>query len=109
MFVLAASEVLRYGLGYVGLTERAKRWKPKRQELEFHKHYGSSSAVDPPDLHTFKSRARIRQETFNHRLRCFSILSHTFTHGWDKHGSAFTEVVVIVQYQMDNGSPIFTV
>jgi hypothetical protein len=46
MFVLAASEVLRYGLGYVGLTERAKGWKPKRQELEFHKHYGSSSVVN---------------------------------------------------------------
>jgi hypothetical protein len=299
MFVLAASEVLHYGLGYLGLTERAKGWKPKRQELEFHKHYGSSSAVissmwadflihsdleknekgekgfrqcmvamhffraqpkdasilastmrvsvdsacgepvwkwirrmedlqaikistddfecdvifgvsaheidfkvwerkhpkyninmkacshkvkacaakyliglsmqkakcvflaglypggvgdhqtmkdsglqdlllqhnkvamlnrgfksdnpqhrathcypdelDPPDLHTFKSSARLCQETINHGLRCFSILSHMFTHGWDKHGSAFTAVVVIVQYQMDNGSPIFTV
>ena len=65
--------------------------------------------IDPPDLHLFKSRARLHQETFNRRLRCFSILCHTFTHGWDKHGSAFAAVVVIVQYQMDLGSPIFAV
>jgi hypothetical protein len=65
--------------------------------------------IDPPDLHAFKSRARLRQETFNRRLRCFSILSNTFTHGWDKHKSALMAVVVIVQYQMDLGSPIFAV
>jgi hypothetical protein len=36
----------------------------------------------------------------------FATRSH---HGWDKHGSAFAAVVVIVQYQMDLGSPIFAV
>jgi hypothetical protein len=43
--MLAPSEILNYGLAYVGLTERVKRWNPKRQELELHKHYGSSSSV----------------------------------------------------------------
>jgi hypothetical protein len=65
--------------------------------------------IDPPDLHNFKSRARLRQETFNRRLRCFSVLADTFTHGWDKHKIAFEAVLVTVQYQMDNGSPIFSV
>jgi hypothetical protein len=37
--------------------------------------------IDPPDLHNFKSRARLHQETFNHRLRCFEVLSCTFTNG----------------------------
>jgi hypothetical protein len=48
-------------------------------------------------------------ETFNRRLRCFETLSRTFTHGWDKHKLAFEAVVVTVQYQMENGSPIFCV
>jgi hypothetical protein len=65
--------------------------------------------IDPPDLHNFKSRARLRQETFNRRLRCFAILADTFTHGWDKHKLAFEAVVITVQYQMDHGSPIFSV
>jgi hypothetical protein len=34
---------------------------------------------DPQDLHNFTSRARLRQETFNRRLRCFEVLPHTFT------------------------------
>jgi hypothetical protein len=33
----------------------------------------------------------------------------TFRHGFDKHGFALEAVVVIVQYQMGNGSPIFKV
>ena len=63
--------------------------------------------IDSPDLHNFKSRARLRQETFNRRLRCFEVLYRTFTHGWDKHKLAYEAVVITVQYQMDNGSPIF--
>ncbi len=43
--LLAPSEVLDLGLGYVRLTERAKRWDSARQEEEFHKHFGSSSSV----------------------------------------------------------------
>ncbi len=65
--------------------------------------------IDHPDLHSFKSRARLRQETFNRRLWCFDILADTFTHGWDKHKLAFEAVVITVQYQMDHGSPIFSV
>jgi hypothetical protein len=65
--------------------------------------------IDPPDLHNFKSRARLRQETFNGRLRCFEVLSCTFTNGWDKHKLAFEAVVITVQYQMENGSPILCV
>jgi hypothetical protein len=65
--------------------------------------------IDPPDLHNYKSRARLRQETFNRRLRCFEVLSRTFTNGWDKHKLAFEAVVITVQYQMENGSPIFCV
>jgi hypothetical protein len=54
--------------------------------------------IDPPDLHNFKSRARLRQKTFNRRLRCFEVLFHTFTNGWDKYKLAFEAVVMTVQY-----------
>ena len=66
-------------------------------------------ATDTPQLHNFKSRARLRHETFNGRLKFFKCLSDTFKHGIDKHKFAFEAVCVIVQYQMDNGSPIFAV
>ena len=65
--------------------------------------------IDPPDLHNFKSRARLRHETFNRRLRHFSLLLNTFTHGFENHQHAFEAVVVIVQYQMENGSPLFCI
>jgi hypothetical protein len=65
--------------------------------------------MDSKEVNNFKSRARLRQETFNGRLKNFQILSETFTHGIEKHKLAFEAVVVIVQYQMDNGSPLYIV
>ena len=65
--------------------------------------------MDSEVLHNYKSRARLRHETFNRRLKHFDILSHTFRWSWDKHGRAFRAVAVMVQYQMDNGSPLFSV
>ena len=67
------------------------------------------SSYDPKELNNFKSRARLRQETFNGRLKKFNILSETFRHGFEKHKFVFDAVIVIVQYQMDNGSPLFAV
>ena len=64
---------------------------------------------DSKDLYNFKSRARLRQETFNGRLKFFDVLNQTFRHGFDKHKLAMEAVCVIVQYQMDNGRPIFDV
>jgi hypothetical protein len=61
--------------------------------------------TDHPDLHNFKSRARLRQETFNWRLRCFEVLCRTFTHGWDKHKLAFEAVVTTVQCQKKPKKP----
>jgi hypothetical protein len=64
---------------------------------------------DPKEVNNFKSRSRLRQETFNGRLKFFNVLSQTFRHGFDLHHHVLEAVVVIVQYQMDNGSPIFAV
>lgn len=67
------------------------------------------SEYDPPELNNYKSRIRLRQETYNGRLKNFEILAETFTHGFDKHKFAMEAVIVIVQYQMDNGSPLYEV
>ena len=64
---------------------------------------------DSPEVNNFKSRVRLRHETFNRRLKDFNMLSERFQHNLDKHKAAFEAIVVIVQYQMDNGSPIFDV
>ena len=64
---------------------------------------------DPVELRKFKSRAWSRHETFNGRLKNFKCLDHRFRHGIHKHQIVFEAVCVIVQYQMENGSPLFDV
>lgn len=64
--------------------------------------------MDNKELHKFKSRVRLRQETFNSRLRFFRTLDETFEHGFEKHRLVVHAVAGTVQYQMDNGNPIFT-
>jgi hypothetical protein len=67
------------------------------------------NGYDSKELNNFKSRGRLRHETFNGRLKNFWCLSDTFRHGFGNHKFVFEAVVTIVQYQMDNGSPIFAV
>ena len=59
------------------------------------------------DFRNFKSRVRCRHETFNGKLKKYTCLAQLFRHGMDKHGEAFRAICVTVQYEMDNGSPIF--
>lgn len=67
------------------------------------------NSLDSEELANFKTRARLRHETFNGRLCDFKILYNKFRHSEDKQKLAFYAVCVTVQYQMDNGSPIFDV
>jgi hypothetical protein len=67
------------------------------------------NTMDSRELKHFKSRARCRHETLNGRLNNFKILQDKFRHGMKCHGIAFEAVAVIIQYQMDNGAPIFDV
>jgi hypothetical protein len=67
------------------------------------------NAMDSVELNNFKSRSRLRHETFNGRIKFFNCLSDTFRHSTDIHKFAFEAVCVTVQYQMDNGSPIYAV
>ena len=68
------------------------------------------SSVDDPVLKNFKSRCRARHESFNARLKFFAFLQDEYRGvDFEKHGIAFRAVCTIVQYQMDNGSPVFAV
>ena len=64
---------------------------------------------DSKELNNFNSHGCLCHETFNGRLKFFDVLSAPFRHGFNKHKHVFEAVVVIVQYQMDNGSPIYAV
>lgn len=65
---------------------------------------------DQKDLAKFKSRARARHESFNgRRIKNCACLDVRFRHGVKKHQTVFEAVCVIVQYQLENGSPLFEV
>ena len=67
------------------------------------------NAYDSPEVNNYKSRSRLRHETFNGRCKFFRILGETFHHQQKKHRSAFAAVVVLCQYNMENGRPLFEV
>ena len=55
----------------------------------------------------FKARLRCRHESFNGRIKQWRSLYDTYHHASSTHASVFEAVCVIVQYQMENGSPLF--
>ena len=91
--------------GKVCIADRGFRSKYAHES----KHFAFPDFMDSKQLSNFKSRARMRQETYNRQLKHFECLSTTFTNGFVKHGIALRAVAVMVQYQMDNGSPIYCV
>ena len=67
--------------------------------------------LDDPEVREFKKRVRARQETFNARLKAFGVLSGRFRHKpvLKQHEACFVACAVIVQYGIENGSPLFSV
>ena len=59
------------------------------------------------EVTAFCKRARARQESVNKRLKDFKVASSKFRHGHMKHGMCFHAVAVLLQYDMDNGMPLF--
>jgi hypothetical protein len=77
---------------------------------EEHGMFAPPSPLDSEELSAWKSRVRCRQETINDRMKFFSILKQCFEcTDHNKHKAAFEAVAVIVQYQMDNGAPLYTI
>ena len=72
-------------------------------------YFAIPSTLDSSELANFKMRARCRHESLNGRFKNFEILQARFRHGQECNGIAFAAVAVIVQYQMENGAPLFEV
>lgn len=99
-----------------GLKKKVKKWK----QLHADRGYRSSEPdekdifsipcnTDSKENHEYKSRARLRHETFNRRLKCFNILDDTFKYSRDKHQKCVLAIVGTVQFQMNNGHPLFDI
>jgi hypothetical protein len=103
-------EIFREGLKHMiapGKRVIADRGYQTNREDE--KMLSLPSHLDSKELYRFKSRARLRHETFNGRVHAFKSMSDTFRHGEKKLRQVFEAVTVTVQYQMDNGAEIFSV
>ena len=66
-------------------------------------------ALDSRELKSFKNRALARHETFNGRIKTFSVLENRWRHCLTKHKSVLEAVCILVQYDMENGFPLFEV
>ena len=71
--------------------------------------FSTPNEADSKRLKNFKTRIRLRHETFNGRLKHFNILSDTFRGTMELHGHVVNAVCVILQYQMDNGARLYDV
>ena len=71
------------------------------------------NSFDIGPLKRFKARVKARHESFNGRLKSFNILSQAFRstgHSrMNKHKAAFEACCIIVQYEIENGHPLFEV
>lgn len=103
------------GVQYRGIADRG--YRGEREYLSV------PTSQDTEEVRDFKGRALSRHENFNGRIATYAIVEHTFRSkgltgapGTDerrglveKHGQCFFAVTVIVQLQLDNGSPLFEV
>ena len=64
---------------------------------------------DSKEVRDFKRRALARQETLFKRFKEFGILRQRFRHGFELHKIVLDAVAVIVQFDMENGRPLFEV
>jgi hypothetical protein len=64
---------------------------------------------DSAEVKAFKARAKSRQETFNSRIKVFSILNTTFRHNIDFHQTAMESICVLAQYDLESGHELFEV
>lgn len=66
------------------------------------------NSLDDDEVKDFMNRARARQETVNSRLKNFGILRGPFrsvgTHRLPRHKTVLEACLVIIQYELDNGS-----
>jgi hypothetical protein len=91
--------------GKRGIADEGYKGAPKQ--------LSTRNTFDSAEVKRFKGRVKARHETINSRLKAFGILNQAFRSTGpsrlEKHKAAFEACCVIVQYEMDNGSPLFKV
>jgi DDE superfamily endonuclease len=76
---------------------------------------GEPDKITTPNVHDsiivkrFKARASARHETFNKRIKDFKIIAGPFRSSHEYHKIAFEAVCVLVQYDLENGYPLFSI
>ncbi len=88
--LLAAGERAEADLGYRG--------EPETIELPLSGHI---------DTHVGKARARMRHETCNKRFKQWACINSRFRHSFEYHHDCMTAVVVLTQFAIENGEPLF--
>lgn len=88
--------------GHLAVADKGLRGEPSKVSFPNH--------LDPEEVAELKRRIRARQETFFARMKAFKSMSERFRHKpvLPKHKACFEAVAVLVQYGIDNGSPLFT-
>jgi len=90
-----------------GVSHRGIADKGHRGEAEL---LSIPSSQDIALVRDFKGRVLSRHETFNGRMKNFDCLEDRFRHrDLIKHKWCFHAVAVIVQLQLEHGSPLFEV
>lgn len=90
----------RMPAGKKGIADRGYRNEPT---------LATRNELDSAAVKAFKRRARARHETFNGRIKNFKALAERFRHGVQKHKTVMEAVCILVQYDMENGHPLFDV
>jgi hypothetical protein len=86
--------------GCVGVADRGYQGENK---------LSTPNKYDTQDVRDFKRRARARQESFFTRLKRFGAVRDQFRHrDVEKHRWTFEAVCIILQYQFENGSALFS-
>jgi hypothetical protein len=64
---------------------------------------------DSVEMKRFKARVKSRHETFNGRIKSFLVLAMPFRHDISQHQQCFESVCIAVQYDIENGHPLFQI
>jgi hypothetical protein len=89
--------------GKKAVTDRGYRGKHGDPKV------AAPNSHDADELHTFKSRARMRQEHFHSIIKRFRCLTEQFRHSKEQHVTCFEAICVICVYEMELVSPLFDV
>ena len=89
--------------GKKAIADRAYKGKKGRDKLAIR------NPRDSDCVKEFKKRVRARHENLNARLKSFAILDNRFRHGYKKHKTVLEAVCVCVQYDIEDGHPLFDV